>query len=244
MGTWLARVVIGAASPRMLARFWAAALGWQAVAGDAGEVVAGPRGDPGGPAGLPLVFVPAGGPKTARSRLHLDVASVSASHQAGQVRRLLGLGARRADIGQGRVAWVVLADPEGNELCVLEPRPVYAGTGPLAAVVAGCAEPAAQARFWAAATGWAPGPQRAGFAALRSPGGAGPFLEFVTVPDPRAATSRIYLDVRPGPGGDQQAEAARLRGLGATLASDPAGEDDPVVLADPEGGRFRVLPAR
>jgi hypothetical protein len=61
------------------------------------------------------------------------------------VRRLLSLGAAPADIGQGEVPWAVLADPEGNEFCVLDPRPVYAGTGPAAAVVAHCTAPVSQA---------------------------------------------------------------------------------------------------
>jgi hypothetical protein len=51
--------------------------------------------------------------------------------------------ATRADIGQGDVPWQVLADPEGNEFCVLDPRPVYLGIGPVAAVVADCRDPAA-----------------------------------------------------------------------------------------------------
>jgi hypothetical protein len=56
--------------------------------------------------------------KTVKNRLHLDLRPVGGSHQA-EVERLIGLGARPADIGQGEVPWVVLADPEGNEFCVL-----------------------------------------------------------------------------------------------------------------------------
>ena len=58
--------------------------------------------------------------KTVKNRLHLDLRPVGLSH-AVEVERLIGLGARRADIGQGEVPWVVLADPEGNEFCVLGP---------------------------------------------------------------------------------------------------------------------------
>jgi hypothetical protein len=74
------------------------------------------------PVALPLVFVPAPEPKTVKNRLHLDLASESAAHQAGSVERLLGLGAVPADIGRGDVPWAVLADPEGSEFCVLSPR--------------------------------------------------------------------------------------------------------------------------
>jgi Glyoxalase-like domain len=62
-------------------------------------------------------------PKVGKNRVHLDLRSGSADHQAAQVARLVGLGAHPADIGQGEgVPWVELADPEGNEFCVLAPR--------------------------------------------------------------------------------------------------------------------------
>lgn len=74
------------------------------------------------PVALPLLF--AGGPaaKTGQNRVHLDLPTRSAAHQAAEVKRLLGLGAEPADIGQRDVPWVVLADPEGSEFCVLTPR--------------------------------------------------------------------------------------------------------------------------
>jgi hypothetical protein len=71
--------------------------------------------------GVPtLVFVAVPEGKTVKNRLHLDVRPIDGSHDA-EVERLIGLGARRADVGQGRVPWVVVADPEGNEFCVLGP---------------------------------------------------------------------------------------------------------------------------
>ena len=116
--TRLVHLVVDAADPPGLARFWSAALGWEVGA----EAVVWPRGyhypDP---VALPLVFIPVPEPKTAQNRVHLDLASESVAHQAAEVDRLLGLGATRADIGQGEVPWVVLADPEGNEFCVLPP---------------------------------------------------------------------------------------------------------------------------
>jgi Glyoxalase-like domain len=68
------------------------------------------------------VFVPVADPKVAKNRVHLDLRSADADDQAARVARLAALGARPADIGQGDVPWVVLADPEGNEFCVLTPR--------------------------------------------------------------------------------------------------------------------------
>jgi Glyoxalase-like domain len=66
-----------------------------------------------------LVFVREGDPRVTKNRLHPDFRP---DDQAAEVDRLLALGARRADVGQGEQPWVVLADPEGNEFCVLAPR--------------------------------------------------------------------------------------------------------------------------
>jgi hypothetical protein len=74
------------------------------------------------PTRLVHLVADASDPKTGKNRVHLDLASTSAAHQAELVGRLRDLGATPADVGQGDVPWVVLADPEGNELCVLSPR--------------------------------------------------------------------------------------------------------------------------
>jgi hypothetical protein len=61
-------------------------------------------------------------PKTGKNRLHLDIAPPADGDQQAEVERLVSLGANRIDIGQGDVSWVVMADPDGNEFCVLTPR--------------------------------------------------------------------------------------------------------------------------
>jgi predicted enzyme related to lactoylglutathione lyase len=251
VATRLVHLVIDAADPPGLARFWSAALGWEVGAEEPGEVVVWPRGyDYPDPRALPLVFVPVPEPKAGKNRGHIDLASTSVAHQAAQVDRLLGLGATRADIGQGEVPWVVLADPEGNEFCVLDPRPGYAGTGPVAAVVADCADPVSLARFWSEAAGWIVHERGEAFASLRSPFGVGPYLELLRVPGVKAVKAvkavknRIHLDVRPYPGGDQRAEVERLREHGARPADVGQGEVPWVVLSDPEGSEFCVLTPR
>jgi catechol 2,3-dioxygenase-like lactoylglutathione lyase family enzyme len=245
MATRAVHLVIDAAEPSRLASFWARALGWVVAADEPDEVVVWPAGfDYPGPTALPLVFVPVPEPKTTKNRLHLDLATTSLEHQATEIDRMLGLGAVRADIGQGQVPWEVLADPEGNEFCVLDPRPGYLNAGPVAAVVVDCAEPEATARFWAAAAGWEPQKSVPNFASLREPGGAGPYLEFLQVPDVKTVKSRIHIDVAPPPGGDTAAEAERLRLAGAVPADVGQGEVRWVVLADPEGNEFCVLTPR
>jgi predicted enzyme related to lactoylglutathione lyase len=242
--TRLVHLVVDAADPAGLARLWAAALGWEIAADESDEVDVWPAGfDYPGPTALPLVFVPVPEPKTGKNRLHLDLASTSAAHQADIVARLRDLGAEPVDIGQGDVPWVVLADPEGNELCVLEPRPVYADTGPVAAVVVDCADPEALARFWAGAAGWLPSRSGGDLQALRSPGG-GPYLEFLRDDGVKAVKNRIHLDVAPGLGDDARADVARLLEAGASPADVGQGQVSWTVLADPEGNEFCVLSPR
>jgi hypothetical protein len=139
------------------------------------------------------------------------------------------------------VPWEVMADPEGNEFCVLEPREVYRDTGPVAAVVADSADPPAAARFWREAAGFglrASGPD---FASLRSPAGLGPYLEFVRVPEAKTGKNRVHLDLRPEPDDDQAEQVRRLRDIGASPADVGQSGVSWVVLADPEGGEFCVL---
>jgi len=118
---------IDCADPRGLARFWCAVLDYE-VQHEDGEIVT--IGSPAvrdgqdrlGPVPPTLTFarVPEG--KTIKNRVHIDV-SPADREQDEEVRRLLGLGARHADVGQtGEESWIVLADPEGNEFCVLAGR--------------------------------------------------------------------------------------------------------------------------
>ena len=102
--------------------------------------------------------------------------------------------------GQGDVPWTVMADPEGNVFCVLEPRELYQDTGPIAAVVVDCADPRAMARFWGEAIDWTVHELTDDFARLlRSAKGVGPYLEFVRTPDRGDRVEPRPLDVLPHP---------------------------------------------
>jgi hypothetical protein len=114
----LAAVVMAAADPPALARFWTEAAGWPVTGAD--ERLAALRHPSGTGPFLELLRSPA--PKLVKNRLHLDLAPHPGDDPAAEVARLRSLGATPADIGQGEVTWTVLADPEGNEFCVLSPR--------------------------------------------------------------------------------------------------------------------------
>jgi len=101
-----------------LARFWAAALDWKILSEREREIVIGP--DENAPVGM--CFMPVADVKTVKNRLHLDLTTRAADRDA-EISRLLALGARRVDVGQtGQESWTVLADPEGNEFCVIRPK--------------------------------------------------------------------------------------------------------------------------
>ncbi len=113
MGSRFTELVVDAVDPECLARFWSAVLGWQPTGRYEGAVeIAASAGE-----GPSLTFVPVRDAKTSKNRLHIDVSPVGCDQDL-EVERLIGLGARRVDVGQGEQTWVVLADPEGNEFCV------------------------------------------------------------------------------------------------------------------------------
>jgi hypothetical protein len=114
-------VVVDSHDCERLATFWSEALGWRITyQSDTEWGIEPPEGDPAVDVAPDILFVKVPDEKVTKNRLHFDLRPLD---QAAQVERLLGLGARHADIGQGDdVSWVVLADPEGNEFCVLAPR--------------------------------------------------------------------------------------------------------------------------
>src|SRR6202035_4886267 len=164
MALRLVQVAMNARDDSAVGRFWAAALGWDVSSEEPGVTNVEPVGfaypDP--------------------AAVCIDVlATTSTAHQADLVARLRDLGATPADVGQGDVSWTVLADPEGNEFCVLAPWPGGRDTGPVAAVTVDCADPRAMARFWDEAMDWTLHQVTDEHAVLRSAKGAGPYLQFL-----------------------------------------------------------------
>lgn len=187
MALRLVQVNFKAGDDSALGRFWAEALGWGVSSEGPGVTNVEPVGfDWPDPSAVCVDVVKVPDPETVNYRAHLDLATTSEAHRAELVSHLRELGARPADIGQGDVPWTVMADPEGNLFCVLEPRPMYRDAGPIAAVVVNCEDPRAMARFWGGAMDWALHEVTDDHARLRSTEGVGPYLEFLRTPDSTA----------------------------------------------------------
>ena len=106
-------ICVDAVDPSALGVWWSKVLGWPHEIDDDGDVVL--QAPPG--AGPNWIFLGVPGNKVAKNRIHFDFRP---DEQQVEVDRLIGLGARRVDVGQGvDASWVVLSDPEGNEFCVL-----------------------------------------------------------------------------------------------------------------------------
>jgi catechol 2,3-dioxygenase-like lactoylglutathione lyase family enzyme len=230
MTAQLLALCFDANDPRRLARFWAGLLGWEA----ADDTTLLPRDD----TGFRLRFLPTEEPKTRQNQMHFDLTSTSSADQQETVARALDLGAHHIDVGQlPEEEHVVLADPEGNEFCVIEPGNTFlADCGFLGAVASDGSQQVGY--FWSQALGWPLVWDQDQETAIRSPHG-GPKITWGGPPfTPKSGKNRLHFDVAPAAGGDQQAEVERLIGLGAfRLGTGEAA----VAMADPDGNEFCVL---
>ncbi|MHC3475559.1 VOC family protein [Streptomyces sp. 7R007] len=237
MSSRLFAIYFDAHQPERLARFWSGLLGLDR-ADDSYDGVALLSGND---AGYRLGFRSCQAHKVAQNRLHFDLTSSSLENQQETVARELDLGARHADVGQGPdVSHVVLADPEGNEFCVLEPGNRFlAGCGVIGALA--CDGSQAVGYFWSEALGWPLVWDQDEETAIQSPNGGtkitwgGPPL----MPDPG---KDLHLELVADD--DHQAEVERLLSLGAKRLDSAHGGDGAVLLADPDGNEFRVLTRR
>ncbi|MFF0428565.1 VOC family protein [Streptomyces sp. NPDC004520] len=123
MASRISELVLDCADPERLAAFWGEVLGYVEVGREEdGSIEIGPPGVGFGGAQPTLVLSPSGEPRTGKLRLHIDVNATDRDQDA-ELERLLALGARPVDVGQsGAEDWHVLADPEGNEFCLLRRR--------------------------------------------------------------------------------------------------------------------------
>jgi predicted enzyme related to lactoylglutathione lyase len=240
MPSRLLALCFDANDPARLARFWAGVLGWE-MAGDPQDGIALLPSDD---TGFRIRFLPAEEPKTGRNRMHFDLTSTSLEDQQQTVSRSLEFGGRHIDIGQGPdAAHVVLADPEGNEFDVIEPGNNFlADCGFIGAL--SCDGSQAVGYFWSEALGWPLVWDQDQETAIRSPRG-GPKITWGGPPvNPKSGKNRLHFDLAPLADGNQHAEVDRLVSLGATRIDIGQGEVNWVVMADPDGNEFCVLPPR
>jgi catechol 2,3-dioxygenase-like lactoylglutathione lyase family enzyme len=224
--------------PVRLARFWAGVLGWEMSDGPQDGIALLPSDD----TGFRIRFLPTQQQKTGPNQMHFHLTSTSLADQQQTVARSLGLGARHIDVGQRPAeGHVVLADPEGNEFCVIEPGNKFlAGCGFFGEVA--CEGSQQAGYFWSEALGWPLVWDQNQETAIRSPHG-GPKIAWGGPPlMPRTGKHRLHFDLAPPAGGDQEAEADRLISLGATRID--IGQGEVSWLVDPDGHEFRVLPPR
>jgi catechol 2,3-dioxygenase-like lactoylglutathione lyase family enzyme len=224
--------------PIRLGRFLGGVLGWE-VSDDPQDGVALPPGDD---TGFRIRFLPTQAQKTGQNQMHFDLTSTSLQDQQQTVARALGLGARHIDVGQRpEEGHVVLADPEGNEFCVIEPGNNFlAGCGFIGAV--SCEGSQQAGYFWSQALGWPLVWDQDQETAIQSPHG-GPKITWGGPPlTPKTGKYRLHFDLAPPVDGDQQAEVDRLASLGATRINIGRGEVSWMV--DPDGHEFRVLTPR
>lgn len=233
----LETITIDAINPVRVADFWEAALGTERQTTTL-DLIETRLSIPDGPwfdICIPQVPTPAEEPL----RLHLDL--LGGADQAAVVDRLLTLGARHLDVGQGPVPWVVLADVEDNPFCVMEERAEYVDTGPIAALPLDSADPERDADFWSWLTGWV---DVAGSAArsLRHPSLRGPLLELCPEPEAKGESkNRMHLDVRPEAGDDPEAVSAGIIERGGRELGLEWGDLPWRVFVDPSGNEFCML---
>ena len=243
MTTELVALSIEANDPERQARFWGDLLGWEPADHDDGLAVAdhGPAIVPTDGTGFRIHFPPTDAPKVGQNWLHVDLTSQSLDDQAHQVARVLELGGRHVDIGQDPDdGHVVLADPEGNELCVIEPGNTFLAGCPFIGALS-CDGSQAVGYFWSRALGWPLVWDQDEETAIQAPHG-GPKISWGGPPlNPRLGRRGIHLDLAVPPGDDVRLEVDRLVSLGATPTGRPPADRRSVLLEDPDGNGFCVV---
>jgi predicted enzyme related to lactoylglutathione lyase len=237
----LVALTFDAADPLRLARFWATALGWTVNDERPGQVALTPTDG----TRFGVWFLPGTADKVGQNRLHLDLTTTSSDDQASSVARLVALGAHHIDIGQrAEEGHVVLADPEGNELCIIGPDNQFlAGCDRLGSIT--CEGTREVGHFWSAALGWPLVWDQDEETAIRAPDGVGPLITWGGPPvAPKIGKNRLRLVIAPDGGVDRQVEVERLEALGAAPLDIGHGAADPILMADPDGNEFCVLTRR
>ncbi|MFF1481657.1 VOC family protein [Streptomyces sp. NPDC058301] len=236
MTSELFAICFNATRPSDLARFWSGVLGWELTdAPDDGVAVLPPDAT-----GFRIRFLPSQEPKTGQNQAHFDLTSVSAQAQRQTVARALELGGQHIDVGQlPEEGHVVLADPDGNEFCVIEAGNKFlADTGVIGALA--CDGTQEVGYFWSRALGWPLVWDQDQETAIQSPNGGTKITWGGPPVAPKTGTNRLYFELALPVGADWETEVDRLTSLGATHAGDGDGGGDRTLMLDPDGNEFAV----
>lgn len=237
MTAQLHAVRIDAHDTQRVARFWGGVLGWEVIDDpDGGAAVVSQDG-----ATYRLTVHRADTPKPAQNRIHFDVTSASDDAVEATVARALSLGGQHIDIGQTEDdGHVVLADPEGNELCVIEPGNNFlADTGSIGAI--NCDGSQAVGYFWSKALDWPLVWDQDEETAIQSPSGGSKITWSGPPLMPRVGRDRLRLDLSVESETELETEAERLAALGASRVEVSPQARGTVTLIDPDGNEFQVL---
>ena len=238
MAAQLVALCIDAHDPLRLARFWAGLLGWEEPAEDPDDGV---TLRPTDGTGFRLRFPKSEAEKVRQNQMHFDLTSATPEMQKQTVARALELGARHHDVGQGPDAThVVLADPEGNEFCVIEAGNKFlAECGFVGALASDGSQEVGY--FWSRALDWPLVWDQDQETAIRSPHG-GPKITWGGPPfPPKIGKNRLRFDLAVADS-SQQTEIDRLVRLGATWVGVGPGAGE-VLMLDLDGNEFSVWPA-
>ena len=236
MTSRLVELCIDANEPARLAGFWAGLLDRE-TSDDGLTLLAGADAE------FPIRFVPTQQPKSGPNQIHLHLTSSSAEHQESTVARALGLGGSHLDVGQTpEEGHIVLADPEGNEFCVIEAGNSFLADTAFLGELA-CDGSRAVGLFWSSALEWPLVWDQDEETAIQSPHGGAKIAWGGPPVRPRTGRNRMHFHLAPATSGDVHAEVERLTALGARRTADVHDDPGASTLADPDGNEFCVLAA-
>ncbi|MFJ8863768.1 VOC family protein [Streptomyces sp. NPDC102451] len=234
MTSQLFAICFNATRPSDLARFWSGVLGWEPAGGPDDDVAILPPDS----TGFRIRFLPSQEPKTGQNRAHFDLTSASPEGQQQTVARALEFGGKHIDVGQRpEEGHVVLADPDGNEFCVIEAGNKFlADTGFIGALA--CDGTQEVGYFWSKALQWPLVWDQDQETAIQSPDGGTKITWGGPPVAPKTGPNRLRFELALPADADQEAEVDRLLSLGATRAG--TGDGSQVLMLDPDGNEFSV----
>jgi hypothetical protein len=231
-------VVLDATAPSELARFWARALRWDIGSADEETVELVPTDS----TSFRLLIQRHTNEKTSQNRIHFDLTTTSLDDQDRTVAELLAMGAAHVDIGQDpNDAHVVLADPEGNEFCIIEPFNRFLSSCPRLGAV-NCDGTRALGHFYSEALGWPLVWDQDEETAIQAPAGTGPKITWSGPPlMPRLGRDRFHLHVAAKPPSTAQVTVDRFLALGAAPLDVASACGGAIVLSDVDGNHFCLV---